>query len=231
MAVSPLVHDSRARVVTNQSEELLPSSGTGSRIELVAGWIIVRAPTESSLELPSPDDLRSLDPDSWETLYCYARPVLWRFARSRLATDDQAEDAVSETMVRAMSAMPRYRHGSPGLVGWLVGIERNVVNEMYRAGQRQRAIPHHLVGHQDDHHDIDAAEPAERLVAAEEVHALRVAFAGLPSDDQELLGLRVVARLDADAIAKMLGKRPGAIRMAQARALGRLRVTLREGTL
>lgn len=227
MAVSPLVHDGRTRLVTNQSEELL--AVIQNREQNRTGcWMdhLVRTSAESSLELPSPDDLRSLDPDAWETLYRYARPVLWRFARSRLATDDQAEDAVSETMVRAMSAMARYRHGSSGLVGWLVGIERNVVNEMYRAGQRQRAVPHRLV----DHHN-DISEPVDRLVAAEEVRALRVAFAGLPSDDQELLGLRVIARLDADAIAKMLGKRPGAIRMAQARALGRLRVTLREGTL
>ena len=57
---------------------------------------------------------------------------------------------------------------------------------------------------------------------------MRTAFAGLPEPDRELLGLRVVAGLDATTTAQVLGKRPGAIRMAQSRALGRLRVMLRE---
>ncbi len=163
-----------------------------------------------------------MDPNAWEALYTGSRPPLWRFARARLATADQAEDAVSETMVRAMSAVARYRSGPGGLIAWLMGIERNVINEMYRAGQRHRAVPAAV--------EPAAPEPTDRMVAAAEASAVRAAFAELPFDDQELLGLRVVARLDTESTAKVLGKRPGAIRMAQARALGRLRVSLREAS-
>lgn len=175
---------------------------------------------------PSVDDLRSLDPDAWEQLYVQVRPTLWRFARARLASADQAEDAVSETMVRAMSAISRYRdtsgrRGSGGVLGWLLGIERNVINEVYRSGRRLRAVP--------VERDVTAPESADGVVAADEVTALRLAFARLPDDDRELLELRVVARMDADTTGRVLGKRPGAVRMAQARALGRLRVTLSEG--
>lgn len=174
-----------------------------------------------ALDVPLDSDLRSLDPDAWEAVYVQFRPELWRFARIRLATAEQAEDAVSETIVRAMSAVGRYREGRAGLIGWLIGIERNVINETYRSGRKLRAVP--------AEREIEALESIDRVVAADEVRALRVAFAGLPSDDRELLGLRVVARLDAITTAKVLGKRPGAIRMAQARALGRLRVALSEG--
>ena len=173
------------------------------------------------IDVPLHDDLRSLDPDAWEAVYVQVRPVLWRFARIRLATAEQAEDAVSETIARAMSAIGRYRDGHRGLIGWLIGIERNVINETYRSGRRLRAVP--------AEREIAPPESVDGVITADEVHALRMAFAGLPSDDQELLGLRVVARLDAVTTAKVLGKRPGAIRMAQARALGRLRVTLIEG--
>ena len=174
---------------------------------------------------PTADELRSLDPDAWETLYLQARPVLWQFARSRLATAEQTEDALSETMVRAMSAIGRFREGrvrhrSDSLMAWLIGIERNVVNEIYRSGRRLRSVPV----------EPEMVEPGigDGIIAAEEVHALRLAFARLPTDDQELLGLRVIAGLDSTTTALALGKRPGAIRMAQARALGRLRVTLIE---
>jgi len=165
--------------------------------------------------------LEALDPDAWEQLYVEARPVLWRFARTRLATDEQAEDAVSDTLVRAMAAIGRYcvsPQSSGGIIGWLVGIERNVIHEIYRAGARLRAVPFAR--------ETVTAEPADRLVAADEARAVRFAFAQLPDDDRELLGLRVVANLDSATTARILGKRPGAVRMAQARALGRLRVTL-----
>ena len=188
----------------------------------------MQSAAESSYQLPSPDELLTLDSDAWESLYVLTRPTLWRFARNRLATSDQAEDAVSETLVRAMSAISRYQtrgqsrgHEGPGaLIAWLVGIERNVINEMYRAGNRLRAVP--------DPVETPAPDSVDRVVADDEARALRAAFAELPSDDQELLGLRVVARLDAETTARVLGKRPGAVRMAQARALGRLRISLRQ---
>ena len=177
----------------------------------------VQRPGPTSDRDGSLDALRSLDPDAYHEL----RPSIWRFARSRLAADDQAEDVVSEAMVRAMSAIDRYRDGASGVHGWIVGIARNVVNETYRSGSRARAV--------DPSAPVAlTAEPADRIVAEEEAHALRAAFAQLPEPDRELLGLRVLARLDAETTAKVLGKRPGAVRMAQSRALGRLRAQLSE---
>ena len=167
--------------------------------------------------------LESLDPDAWERLYADAWPVLWRFARTRLVTAEQAEDAVSETMVRAMAGIGRYcasPHRSSGVLGWMVGIERNVIHEIYRAAARLRAVPFAR--------DAIAGEPIDRLIAADEERAVRLAFARLPDDDRELLALRVVDSLDSVATARILGKRSGAVRMAQARALGRMRVTLDE---
>ena len=81
----------------------------------------------------------------------------------RLATAEQAEDAVSDTMVRAMAAIGRYcesPHRSGGIIGWLVGIERNVIHETYRAGARLRAVP--------TAHETVAPELADRLVADDE---------------------------------------------------------------
>ncbi len=52
------------------------------------------------------------------------------------------------------------------------------------------------------------------------------AFEKLSSEDQELLELRVVAGLSAEGVGEVLGKKPGAVRMAQTRALSRLRVAL-----
>lgn len=53
---------------------------------------------------------------------------------------------------------------------------------------------------------------------------MRFAFDRLPAQDRELLELRVLAGLDANSVGSVLGRRPGTVRVAQSRALRRLRV-------
>lgn len=170
---------------------------------------------------------RSGSPEAWEELYLAARPQLFRFARVRLATDDQADDAVSETIARAMAAAGRYRPGS-GVLPWLVGICRNVVFETYRSGGRLHSVdPSVFV----DQPSLSGDQgPAEHAVAEEQAESIRKAFARLTEEDQEILALRVLVGLDAEAVAEAVGKRAGAVRMAQSRALVRLRGHLEEAT-
>ncbi|MBV8981390.1 MAG: RNA polymerase sigma factor [Acidimicrobiia bacterium] len=161
------------------------------------------------------------DRNAWETLYRHAYPRLLAYATRRLDADG-AKDAVSETMVRAVAGIGRYRAvpGSGGFEGWLFGICRHVVLDAQRAaGRRGYGLPPEDVSHVD---------PVEGLVSAEEAAAVRVAFARLSDGDRELLELRVVGGLSAEDTAAALGRRPGAVRMAQSRALARLRHLLSE---
>jgi RNA polymerase sigma-70 factor (ECF subfamily) len=167
------------------------------------------------------DAAREGDGDAWEALYRRAYPRLLAYAMRRLDADG-ARDAVSETMARAVANIGRYRQvpGSGGFDGWLFGICRHVVLDAQRAaGRRGYGPPPETVSHVD---------PAEGLVSAEEADAVRRAFALLSDDDRELLELRVVAGLSAEETAAALGRRAGAVRMAQSRALSRLRRFLSE---
>lgn len=166
-------------------------------------------------------DGRPGDPDAWAELYRRAYPRLVAYARRRLATHEQAEEAVSETMARAMGTIDRYRPGPSGVEGWLFGIARNVVLETYRAGARTRPVDPAGLGHQDGGED-----PAEAAVAGDERAALRRAFATLSESDRELLELRVLGGLDAAEVGRLTGRRAGAVRQAQSRALVRLRTAL-----
>ena len=167
---------------------------------------------------------RGGDPDAWEALYRRAYPRLYAYARRRLATDEQAEDAVSEAMTRAMHRISAFTWTDAGLDGWLFGIARNVVLETYRSGSRTDATdPRALAVHAEAAHVARAPDPAEQVVAAEERRLVRQAFERLPEQDRELLELRVVVGLGSEAVGVITGRRPGAVRMAQSRALGRLR--------
>ncbi|MBA3429862.1 MAG: hypothetical protein H0U16_00025 [Actinobacteria bacterium] len=72
--------------------------------------------------------------------------------------------------------------------------------------------------------------PLEEVLANEEEESLRAAFIRLSDDDREVLELRVVGELDARQAGHVLGKRPGAVRMAQSRALERLREFMEKDT-
>lgn len=159
------------------------------------------------------------DPDAWEVLYRRNYRTLFAYARRRLFSDDAADDAVSETMTRALAVVDRFRWKGAGFDAWLMGIARNVVLEQQRKTLRPPAPPPPAA---------PAAGPLDQLVHAEQAADVRRAFSTLSAEDQDLLELRVVARLTAEGVGEVLRKKPGAVRMAQARALARLRVALIE---
>ena len=157
------------------------------------------------------------DPDAWEALYRRNYRGLFAYSRRRLFSDEAADDAVSETMTRALVAIDRFRWKGAGVDAWLMGIARLVVLEHQRGAMRPPApsLP-----------QAPVMGPLDHLVAAEQAADVRTAFEQLSLDDQEVLELRVVAGLSAEGVGEVLDKKPGAVRMAQTRALSRLRVAL-----
>ncbi|MCU1499259.1 MAG: polymerase sigma-70 factor [Acidimicrobiales bacterium] len=169
------------------------------------------------------DGVLAHDPDAWESLYRRMHPGLYAYARRRLSGKVAAEDAVSEAMTRAMDRIDGFEPRGAGLPGWLFGILRNVVLEQQRAGVRIVSSP--TIDEPDG-----AQLPGERMIELEQQRAMRSAFASLGADDRELLELRVLGGLTGEAAGEVLGMRAGAVRMAQMRALGRLRQQYRELT-
>lgn len=182
------------------------------------------AMTDSGAELRAlVDAARTGDPDAWEALYRRAYPRLFSYARRRVATDEQAEDAVSETMTRAITRIATFVWSGSGVDGWLFGIARNVVLESYRDGARAAAtdpawLPEPVLA------GPGAKDPLDEVLDREESATVLAAFGRLAESDRELLEMRVVAGLNSRQVAEVTGRRPGAVRTAQSRALARLRV-------
>lgn len=166
------------------------------------------------------------DQERWEAVYRRVYPKLFAYCRRRLNDDHAAEDAVAEVMARAIAGAGRFPPEAEGIDGWLFGICRNVLQERWR-GQRRDArwvdLGPSLVALVDD-------GPLDQVLHQEERARLVAAFARLKPEERDLLELRVAAGLDAEAVAGVLGKRPGTVRMAQTRALTRLRTFLEEVT-
>lgn len=179
--------------------------------------------------MADPDGLEALvraarggDASAWEALYRRAHPRLLAYARRRLPSEEAARDAVAETMARAVRGLSSFRGEGAGFDAWLSGIVRHVVLDARRSAGRRPVSS--MVGVAEPASGADG--PEELLLGAYEASAVRSAFSSLSEEDRELLELRVVLGLSAEEVAGALGKRAGAVRMAQSRALGRLRAAL-----
>jgi RNA polymerase sigma-70 factor, ECF subfamily len=167
------------------------------------------------------EQARAGEEPAWESLYRMLYPRLVAYARRELGAE-QAKEAVSETMARAVAGIDRFSWRGAGFEGWLFGILRHVIVDTHRRDSRQARTPVYRDG-------ADGAQPDDGLVADEEARAVRAAFARLRPEEQELLHLRIVSGLSSEDVAGVLGKRPGTVRMAQSRALDRLRSFLQDG--
>lgn len=161
------------------------------------------------------------DQEAWAALYRGAYPRLVAFAHRRLGGLDMAQEAVSETMTRAVTAIDSYVGDDHGFTPWLFGICRHVVADLQRT--LWRGIPPRLL-----RHDAEPLGPAEAVIEDEERALVQAAFGRLDDDERELLELRVVAGLSSAEVAAVLGKQPSAVRMGQKRALARLRIFVEE---
>jgi len=171
---------------------------------------------------------RALDPDAWETVYRRSYSRLLEYARRRLPSGYDPDDAVSECLARAVDRIDDLADRGVRVEAWLYGILRLVVLEQIRRSGRQERerpsgdVPAGLV---------EAASepgPLEHVLRDERAGSLRSAFERLSADDQEVLWLRQVAELSVAEVATALSKGPGAVRQANSRALARLRALMEE---
>jgi len=136
----------------------------------------------------------------------------------RLDNRDDAADALSETFMRAIDKSSSFRGDAYGFRAWLFTIARNVSTDQHRRRARVVVIPDH-----PDVEDRGQLSSEDVIILNEDVMQLRHGFGRLSKSDQEILWLRVCTGLTAAEAGEVLGKRAGAVRMQQMRALEALR--------
>lgn len=152
---------------------------------------------------------------AWEMAYLAYGRELRGFLMVRLQNRDDAEEAFSETFFRALDRIGSLRTvTADAFRAWLYRIARNVATDRIRV--RGRLV---LSAAAADGHDLLVDDLDRGVVAGEEALAVRRAFAGLDHDDQEVLWLRQCAGLSSEEVGRIVGKRPGTVRMQQQRAL------------
>ncbi|MGH3024090.1 MAG: RNA polymerase sigma factor [Gaiellaceae bacterium] len=125
-----------------------------------------------------------------------------------------AEDLTAETFEKALRSWRRFdpRRGSERT--WLCRIGRSVALDHFRAESRRRRREERYA-HASGGHEV---APAELGFSPE----LDAALGSLTAAEREVVALRIVLDLDADAAARVLGLGRTACSMRLARALAKL---------
>jgi RNA polymerase sigma-70 factor (ECF subfamily) len=156
-------------------------------------------------------------PEAADALLRRLRPVILRYCRARLASQD-SDDAAQETCLALLSALPSYRETGRPFEAFVFGIAAHKVADAARAA-RGVAVPVPDVPDMPDRRP----GPEELTITKADARRARILLARLPDSQRRLLLLRVVGGLSAQDTGYVLDMSPGAVRTAQHRALVRLR--------
>jgi RNA polymerase sigma-70 factor, ECF subfamily len=154
------------------------------------------------------------DEAAFACLFRDVQPALVRYLR--VITPD-AEDVASETWLQVVTGLAGFRGQEDAFRAWLFTIARHRAAD---AGRSRARRPVSLELTEADQPAVpDTADLALEAISVRSVVAL---IATLPRDQAEIVMLRLVGGLDVADVGRIVGKSPGAVRVAAHRALRRL---------
>jgi RNA polymerase sigma-70 factor, ECF subfamily len=130
---------------------------------------------------------------------------LYRYVHTLTGDGAATEELVRRVFLRALDGLPRYRRYESGFATWLERIANAVLSESGRPAGTPAPMP-----------SLDLPPEAR----------LREAIRGLTPDQLDVLALRFVAGLPANAVARATGRGVGRVQALQHRALLALRLAL-----
>lgn len=175
---------------------------------------------------PSDEELvpaAQIDPAAFAPLYERYADGIYRYFLRRLGNEHEAEDAASQTFVRAITALPRYRIGREGTFrSWLFTIAHNVAMDRFR---RTRPTAPLDPAAESLLEDRSAVDPVHHALGNERRRQIERAMAGLTDRQREIIQLRLDG-LNGPEIARVLGMSISATKSLHFRAYARLRELL-----
>lgn len=157
------------------------------------------------------------DPAAFRAVYQELSPVVFGYLTAKGTADPEA--VTSDVF---LAVLPRLRE----LVGGVAGLRTFVMSvahaRMVDEARRRRRQP--------PRHEYDAAGDPRVTPSAEQEAMDAIGASGiarmlqeLPTDQRDVLALRIVADLSVEAVARIIGRSPGAVKQLQRRGLLALR--------
>ena len=164
------------------------------------------------------------DEAGFVAIYRDVQPRLLRYA-TVLVGRDSAEDVTAEAWLQISRDLHMFVGDADRFRGWAATIVHHRAMDTCRAGARR---PTHRTSRDDDRDEpVGVADTAAVALDALSTDLALTLIAALPREQAQAVLLRAVVGLDARTAGEVLGKRPGAVRVAAHRGLKKLARQLR----
>jgi RNA polymerase sigma-70 factor (ECF subfamily) len=165
------------------------------------------------------------DAEAFGELYDHYVTLVHRYAYHRVGDRATAEDVTSETFVRALRRIDSLSFQGRDVGAWLVTIARNIIRDQVKSSRYRLEVT------TADMRDADQATdgPEDAVLTHLTNRQLLECVQQLGSEQQECIVLRFLHGLSVSETAEIMGKKDGAIKALQHRAVRRLAGLLPDG--
>ena len=165
------------------------------------------------------------DPEAFGRLYDHYVTTVHRYVYYRVGDRATAEDVTSETFVRALRRIDSLSFQGRDVGAWLVTIARNIIRDHVKSSRYRLEVT------TADMRDADRATdgPEDAVLQHLTNRELLACVQQLGSEQQECIVLRFIHGLSVSETAEIMGKKDGAIKALQHRAVRRLAGLLPDG--
>ncbi|HYH26865.1 MAG TPA: sigma-70 family RNA polymerase sigma factor [Blastococcus sp.] len=165
------------------------------------------------------------DAEAFGKLYDHYVTLVHRYAYHRVGDRATAEDVTSETFVRALRRIDSLSFRGRDVGAWLVTIARNIIRDQAKSSRFRLEIS------TADMRDADRATdgPEDAVVQHVMNEQLLACVRQLGGEQQECIVLRFLLGMSVSETAEIMGRKEGAVKALQHRAVRRLASLLPEG--
>jgi RNA polymerase sigma-70 factor, ECF subfamily len=157
------------------------------------------------------------DERAFAVLWRHLQPALLRYFQ--VVAPQAAEDLAADTWVSVIRRLEQFRGDERAFRAWLFTVARHRAIDWRRQATRR---PTNLVPVEQLAERPAPDDPVAQVLEAQSTRAALALLAELPADQAEVVALRVLGGLEVAEVARIVGKRPGAVRVLAHRGLRRL---------
>jgi RNA polymerase sigma-70 factor (ECF subfamily) len=156
-----------------------------------------------------------------EELYLLHFDRIYSYLHMSVGNRHDAEDLTTQTFLKMLESIARFRWQSVPFSAWLFRIAHNLAMDHFRASRRWQP-------EEDVPEPADAEEPSAELVAMHAIgrQSMLRLIENLSTEQQQVLTLKFVFNFSNAEVGAILGKTAGAIKSLQHRALASLQKQL-----
>src|SRR5246500_3837220 len=157
------------------------------------------------------------DREALEELYLLHFDRIYSYLHMSVGTRHDAEDLTTQTFLKMLESIGRFRWGTAPISAWLFRIAHNLAMDHFRASRRWQ--PEEEVPEPEVDESTSAETGALEAIGRRSMMEL---IDDLSSEQQQVLTLKFVFNFSNGEAATILGKSEGAVKSLQHRALASL---------